>query len=59
MTISQYFMKAKTIADYLATVIEPLINTDLLYVIGGLRPRYNSFMTNIKMRDVQPSINFM
>lgn len=45
-------LKAKTIANILATIGDPINDRDLLfYMLKGLRPRYNNFVSNIKMRD--------
>lgn len=48
--MSQYSIKAKTIARYLA-IAKELVSEKylLLYVLRGLGPQYNSFITNIKM----------
>lgn len=59
-TVSQYFIKAKTLAVHLAVIGEPVSDKDfLLYILCGLGLRYNNFISNIKIWDVKPSINIV
>lgn len=42
----------------LAVIGEPMTDNDLLlYMIGGLRPRYNSCVASLNMREVKPSLS--
>lgn len=60
MSVSQHFIKAKTIVGYLDIMGELVKEKDLLlYVLRGLESRYNFFMMNIKMKDMRAFINTM
>lgn len=51
MYVFQYIKKVM-----FATIREPVTCTNmLLYVIGGLGPCYNSFVTSLNMRETKPS----
>lgn len=51
-SMSEYLLKAKSIADQLAIASKPLDDDDLiLYILGGLGPNYGPFVTSIIARD--------
>lgn len=50
--MSEYLLKAKSIADQLAIASKPLDDDDfILYILGGLGPNYGPFVTSIIARD--------
>ncbi len=54
---SEYMHAAKTLADHLAMVGKPVTNEDLIsYIIGGLNPRYNAFITSFTLMTKDESI---
>lgn len=56
-SISQFVIKSKTIVRNLASVGEPVNEKDLiLYLVRCLGSQYQSFKTNILMRDNIPSV---
>ncbi|KAF8403163.1 hypothetical protein HHK36_011260 [Tetracentron sinense] len=51
-TMSEYLLKAKTIADQLVMALKPIDNDDyILYILEGLGPEYGPFCTSITTRD--------
>jgi hypothetical protein len=55
---SDYVHAAKTLADYLAMVGKPVSDEDLIsYIIGGLNPRYNAFITSFALMTKDESIS--
>jgi transposase InsO family protein len=54
---SDYVHAAKTLADHLAMVGKPVSDEDLIsYIIGGLNPRYNAFITSFALMTKDESI---
>jgi hypothetical protein len=54
---SEYMHAAKTLADHLAMVGKPVNDEDLIsYIIGGLNPRYNAFITSFTLMTKDESI---
>lgn len=54
---SEYMHAAKTLADHLAMVGKPVTDEDLIsYIIGGLNPRYNAFITSFTLMTKDESI---
>ncbi|KAH7567917.1 hypothetical protein ACOSP7_009812 [Xanthoceras sorbifolium] len=57
MTVSQYLFQFKEITDKFAAIGEPLSYRDHLgYVLDGLGPEYDAFVTSIENRVDRPSI---
>lgn len=57
MTASAYILKAKTIANHLTTIGDPLLYGDLMvYFVGGLgsNSNYMSFVTSVNMNSQKP-----
>jgi len=56
-TCSNYIHTAKSLADHLAMVGKPVTDEDLIsYIIGGLTPRYNAFITSFALLTKDESI---
>jgi hypothetical protein len=56
-TCSEYVHADKTLADHLAMVGKPVPDEDLIsYLIGGLSPRYNAFITSFALMTKDESI---
>ncbi|KAJ8639207.1 hypothetical protein MRB53_015901, partial [Persea americana] len=51
-TMSEFLLKAKSIADQLAMALKPIDDDDLvLYILGGLGSEYGPFVTSITTRE--------
>jgi hypothetical protein len=56
-TCSDYIHTAKSLADHLDMVGKPVTDEDLIsYIIGGLTPRYNAFITSFAQMTKDESI---
>lgn len=56
--MARYMLEAKNVVKNLATIGDPISERNLLfYVLRGLGPKYNNFVSIIKVREVFPSMN--
>ncbi|KAF4390066.1 hypothetical protein F8388_003008 [Cannabis sativa] len=57
LSASAYLQKLKTLCNTLASVGEPISSQEhLTYLLNGLGPEYNAFVTPILARPVKPTI---
>ena len=59
-TMMEYILKVKTITDNLAAIGEPVKERDqILQILGGLGPEYNSIVASLTSRDEDLSLHFV
>ena len=58
LTMMEYILKLKSLADNLATIREPLTDRDqILQLLGGLGVDYNSIVASLTVREDEMSLH--
>lgn len=60
LSLSEYLLRAKTIANHLASNCEIILEKGLvLYILNGIGPKYLSFIKSFKMEQTMPSVGVL